>query len=46
MWENTQNELKKRLIEADDFDWTISKNQTNTLQRVAAVDISYSKTNQ
>jgi hypothetical protein len=44
IWENIQNDLKQKLIETDDFEWTISKNEANTLQRVAAVDISYSKT--
>ena len=45
IWENIQNDLKQKLIETDDFEWTISINEANTLQRVAAVDISYSKTN-
>lgn len=43
-WEHIQNELKKQLIEADDFNWTINQNQPNTIKLIAAVDISYSKT--
>ena len=43
-WEHIQNELKKQLIEADDFKWTINHNQPNTIKLIGAVDISYSKT--
>lgn len=43
-WEQIQNDLKKKLVEVDQFDWVLERGQPNSLQRVAAVDISYSKT--
>ena len=45
VWESIQNELKLKLVETDDFDWTIRAGQTNTIKLIAAVDISYSKQN-
>ena len=33
-------------MEEDKYDWTLTSNMPNTLQRVAAIDISYSKTNE
>lgn len=45
-WEQIQNELKAKLIESDDFNWTINPDQNNTIKLIGAVDISYSKTNQ
>lgn len=46
-WENEQLALKAQLEEADRFDWVLDRaNPANTtLKRVAAVDISYSRTN-
>jgi len=43
-WEQIQNDLKKKLVEVYQFDWVLERGQPNSLQRVAAVDISYSKT--
>ena len=45
-WEDEQNRLKQQLEETDRFDWTIDREniENSTLTRVAAVDISYSKT--
>ena len=33
-------------MESDWFDWTLEKGKAHSLQRVAAIDISYSKHNQ
>lgn len=47
-WENEQNRLKALLEESDRFDWRLdlADPANTTLERVAALDISYSKHDQ